>query len=274
MWSVRNMIRTILAIFLSALLWGPVAEAAWPCDRATADGEHPFVVSFPHTGTTLLSGFDFSIPGDHHIRTLSIWPDGQNLNLNFTDQSGHDYCYNVLHFDITDPRISSGFATGSQNNARCTAPPHGTCTVQLNKPAGDFVFVLNGFHLGYVNTDHHIKNVEIHEDNGQLAVTYADQNGDDPFVWNVQYAYVPRDLFSQVSALGEGAPMRGDVELTGAIPAGKAVLRGFSFKFNNDDHHLQRITVMPDTTGFLRISYRDQNADDSYKWLYEWALLR
>ena len=107
--------------------------------------------------------------------------------------SDDDYCYNVTHFDISDARIRQ--VTRGRDVCR------GTCTVRLDKPAGDFVFVLIGYQLQFYGDDNHIKEIKMLENNGDFTVAYRDQELNDPtdtFIWDLQYAYVPRDRFIQI----------------------------------------------------------------------------
>lgn len=200
------------------------------------------------------------------------------MRLDFSDEdptgifSNDDYCFNVTHFDVTDARIRQV----SRGLDICDA---GSCTVQLDRPAGDFVFVLIGFQLSFRATDHHIKEVSILENNGQLTVGYHDEHFDPPedtFIWSVQYAYVPGDLFSQV---GQNSGTRAHDRVLSPVPVGKAVLRGFKFVYqtyftSGGDHHLQQIGVRPNTTGTAFITYRDENGDDGFDWEYRWAILK
>ena len=202
------------------------------------------------------------------------------MRLDFSDDDpsgglfGHDdnYCFNVTHFDVSDARIRQV----TRGLDICDAAQ---CTVPLDRPNGDFVFVLIGFQFQYHEHDNHIKQVAIHEDSGQLTVSFHDQQfsaPDDTFLWSVQYAYVPGDRFSQV---GQLSGTRAHDRVIGTIPAGKAVLRGFSFTYqpyftSGNDHHLQQIGVRPNTTGSVFLTYRDENGDDGFDWDYRWAIIK
>ncbi len=231
---------------------------------------------FAPIGSPLLSRFGFAFnPGeDHHIQQILIYPGlpPGMIRLGFTDQepdNGDDnYCYNVTHFDISDTRVS-------QVTKADICSDSGGCTAQLDKPAGDFVFVLIGFQLSFrAPYDHHIKDVAILENNGLLTVAYNDKHFDpteDTFIWTVLYAYVPRDRFTDV---GELSGTDANDRVLATMPSGKAVLRGFRFSFTGDDHHIQQISVRPNTGGTAFISYRDVNRDDKFDWDYRWAILR
>jgi hypothetical protein len=194
------------------------------------------------------------------------------MRLDFSDKEadkGDDnYCFNVTHIDVADGRIRQA----TRNLDICSEG--GTCTVQLEKPAGDFLFVLIGFQLSFrAPYDHHLKEVAILENNGALTISFKDVHFDpaeDTILWSLQYAYVPRDLFSDVGELsGSGAHDR----VLGQMPAGQAVLRGFRFNFTNGDHHIQQISVRPNASGTAFLTYRDVNGDDPFDFEYRWAIL-
>ena len=154
---------------------------------------------------------------------------------------------------------------------------HGSLVDVPFVPTGTPLLSRFGFALN--QGDNHIKQVAIHEDNGQLTVSFHDQQfsaPDDTFLWSVQYAYVPGDRFSQV---GELSGTRAHDRVIATIPTGKAVLRGFSFTYqpyftSGNDHHLQQIGVRPNTTGSAFLTYRDDNGDDGFDWDYRWAIIK
>jgi hypothetical protein len=256
------MFKVILAIatVLSVLVCTPVAaQEVNGCVDIDKNNGSVFDVPFVPTGTPLLSrfGFDLSHGRDNHIKSIIVWPGlpPGMMRLDFSDDnpfahltSNDDYCFNVTHFGIIDFRIRHVI----RGVDVCDQPQ---CTVQLDRPAGDFVFVLIGFHFQFHEHDNHIKQIAISENNGQLTVAFhdrkCDSGADDTFIWSVQYAYVPQDRFSQVGQLS-GTRARDTVIET--IPVGKAVLRGFSFTYqpfftSGDDHHLKQISVRPNQGG-------------------------
>jgi hypothetical protein len=139
----------------------------------------------------------------------------------------------------------------------------------------DFVFVLVGFQLSFRGGfDHHIREIGILEDNGLLTVSFGDKYFDpseDTFLFSVKFAWVPRDVFSDI---GESSETRSRDEVNRTIPEGRAVLRGFRFEFKSEDHHLKKIGVLPTTGGTVTISYRDKNGDDGFDWQYRWGILK
>ncbi|TGQ35687.1 hypothetical protein [Mesorhizobium sp. M00.F.Ca.ET.216.01.1.1] len=250
------------------------------------NGSSLFDVPFAPNGIPLLSRFAFELAdGDNHLKQILISPDlppgkmrldfsdGNPKNLPFIDDDD-DYFFNVTHFGIKDSRAQQF----TRSLDICSE--QGKCTVQLDRPPGDFIFVLIGFQLSFRdNIDHHIREVGILEDDGMLTVSFNDQHfdpSDDAFLWSVQFAYVPRDRFSQI---GESTETRAKNEVSSIIPAGMAVLRGFRFEYKDyftdgKDHHLKKIGVLPTTAGTALISYRDTNGDDGFDWQYRWAIIK
>lgn len=144
------------------------------------------------------------------------------------------------------------------------------CSVPLERPTGDFVFVLIGFQLQYHGTDHHIKRVRVLEWDGNLKIRFRDNHDDPPPVseYSVQYAYVPSSLFVELGS-SSGTNNRADGT---DIPAGPAVIRGFSLEYPHDDHHLRRIGVLAGD-GRLEVRYADWNGDDIFDWYVDWGIL-
>jgi hypothetical protein len=250
------------------------------------DGSSLFDAHFAPVGTPLLSRFAFELDGDkdNHLKQILIAPfPQQKMRLDFSDKDANnlpffddddDYFFNVTHFDILDSRVQRF----TRSLDICSE--QGICTVQLNKPAGDFVFVLIGFQLSFRNNfDHHINEVKIMEDDGMLTVAFNDKHFDpseDTFLWSLDFAYVPRDQFVEI---GESSAVKSKDEVPISIPQGRAVLRGFRFKFqphftDGNDHHLKKIGILPTTAGTALISYRDKNGDDGYDWIYRWGILK
>jgi len=258
------------------------------------NGSALFDVPFSPNGIPLLSRFAFELAdGDNHLQQILIdpgLPPGK-MRIGFHDKDANnlpiiddddDYFFNITHFDITDPRVQvltrslDICSTGQQQDGRVL----GKCTVQLDRPPGDVVFVLVGFQLSFrADKDHHIRQVGILEDDGLLTVAFGDEHfdpSDDTFLFSVKFAWVPRDRFSEI---GESSETHSRDEVSRAIPVGRAVLRGFRFEFKHyftgdEDHHLKKIGVLPNTAGTVLISYRDDNGDDGFDWQYRWGILK
>jgi hypothetical protein len=223
--------------------------------------------SFSHTGVPLLSSFRFNFQDDdHHIQQILIYPDFEpdKMRLGYQDKNGDDdYEYRVVHQIVDTPgilRFSRGLDICSEIE----------CSVPIERPTGDFVFVLVGFQLQYHGTDHHIKRVRVLEWDGNLKIRFRDNNDDPPPVseWSVQYAYVPSSLFAELGSSSGGAAGADGTD----IPAGPSVIRGFAFDYPHDDHHLKEIQVSTGD-GRLEVTYADHNGDDSFDWYVDWGIL-
>lgn len=236
----------------------------------------------PHVGILLLDSFDFQFTKnqnlrssvDHHLTQILVAPDfgtRGKLRLGFHDKNSDDeYFFRVSHYSVTDLRIQQV----TRNLDICS--DRGKCTVNLSKPEGDFVFVLVGFQLSFRGTDHHIDEVGILEDDGNLTVFFNDKNDDDIFIWSIQFAWVPRNLFSE---LGESSGTRERRGATRTIHRGRSVISGFKLNFephftSGGDHHIRAISVLTPDDGRVEVLYADKNGDDGFDWQVKWAILR
>jgi hypothetical protein len=216
-------------------------------------------------GAPLLGRFQYHFTnGDHHIRQVAAMPLPQQsaVEVTFADENGDDnYGYRVSH-ERVDP---TGIVPGSFHGT-CA----GTCTVPLfTRPAGDVVFVLSGFRFGFDNGDHHLDMIGVAESGSRLTVQYKDTNGDDPFTYDVSYAWVPR---SRLGSLGENI---NTVHAAGSTVspafAGEKVIRGF-FLDNTaggdaGDNHIRDLGIVANANSF-DVQYSDDNAADSADWRY------
>ena len=99
------------------------------------------------------------------------------IRLDFSDDdpfggfftSNDDYCFNVTHVDLVDARIRQV----TRGLDICDAPQ---CTVPLDRPNEDFVFVLIGFQFSFREHDNHIKEIAILENNGHLPSLFMTGN--------------------------------------------------------------------------------------------------
>jgi hypothetical protein len=228
---------------------------------------------YSHTGTLLLDTFDFLFEdSDHHLTQILIAPDfstNGNLRLGYHDQNlDDDYFYRIRHEIVNDLRVQRF----TRSLDICDG---GSCTISLSKPAGDFVFVLTGFQLSYQSgIDHHVDEVGLLENNGNLTVYLNDENDDDLFLYSLQWAWVPRDLFS---TLGTSSGTRERGFASRSITPGRSVIRGFRFNFqpyftSGDDHHIKRISVYTQNNA-VDVDFHDVNADDGFDWEVRWGIL-
>jgi hypothetical protein len=162
----------LLSIVLASLIVSSDALA-----QSTSGFESGFTdVPYGHSGTQLLRLFYFRYSDtDHHLRAIGISPDqprAQRLGIIYQDINGDDeYFYNISHDDFARSGISS-YTYGDV----C----RGSCTRAISRPAGDYVFVLRGFYIYFNGDDHHIDQISIMENSGNLTVAYNDKNDDIP----------------------------------------------------------------------------------------------
>ncbi|GLZ36046.1 hypothetical protein Lesp02_82330 [Lentzea sp. NBRC 105346] len=226
------------------------------------------------TGAPLLTAFRyFFIDSDHHIRKIAAVPLPQQsaVEVAFADENGDDrYSYGVAHQWVDPTGITQHSLHGG-----CA----GRCSVQLfTRPPGNFEFVLTGFRVTFENGDHHLDELGITESGGVLTTVYKDENGDDPFTYDVGYAWVPTTRLAAVDEVGGLVHAKGSV-VRDAIQGDK-VIRGF-FVDNSatggqgKDNHIRDLGV---STGQFNIfvNYGDDNPADSADWRYrvKYAVLR
>lgn len=237
-------------------------------------------LSYPHANTQLLDSFFFQyVEGtnlgsqvDHHLTQILFLPDFTRgkVRIGFHDKNSDDrYYYKLSHVEVNDPRVR-------QYTRSLDICNRGKCTVTVERPAGDYVFVLVGLQLAYRGVDHHVDEIGITENNGAITVFFNDDNDDDLFVWSAKYAYVPADLFSSRNVTSGTRARRGTRR---TIPAGKSVIRGFKFNFepyftSGGDHHLRSVGVLTHDDGRLEVWYNDKNEDDGFDWEVHWGILR
>lgn len=230
------------------------------------------------TGDLLLRSFDFMYQSeDHHLGGIvapTEFPSGNNLRVGFYDQNrDDDSFFRVSHQDAVD----GGIVRVDRSLDLCVTTT-GRCTVSIadTRPPGNVVFVLTGFEISYQSgIDHHLDEIGLLENAGQLTVIYNDASDNKAFLWRVQFAWVPADLF-----IGQGT-VSGTMETDGAerttpVP-GKGVIRGFQFNFepyftDGEDHHIKRIAVYM-LNDRVSVLYHDKNADDGYDWQVRWGRL-
>ena len=257
----RSMLTTAMLLGLTATAMAQTPKVV-SLESGTVTKQDTLSAKF--NGTALLQAFKLRYTrDDHHIRTLGVLPGRNRVTALFADKNGDDaFQWSARFVTLNHPGIVLGEVSGELEL--------GSATRLLDKPAGDFLFVLRGFkfnygqnRVGYGGKDHHIDEIGITEFDGKLDVRFNDKNDDDPFTYHVKYAYIPKHLMTggiavlSGSSIGEGAA-RGSSK---GIP----VLQGFRFNFDKSDHHLRQIGV--DARGpNLAVSFFDKNKDDRFRW--------
>ena len=221
----------------------------------------------------LLDHFYFrDVSGDQHLYRVEALPLFQLMFIDFSDEDPQEqFEYRVAHSRVAP----TGMIRGSYRQEFCV----GKCIQEITKPAGDYVFVLEGFSFAFVGgDDHHIDEIGVLENEGVLTAYYNDQNDDDEFEVSVEYWWVPRSMLSDITAVSASR-----VQDTGTarrtIAAGTKVIRGFHVdnlaSGGGGDNHIKRFGLLTNSTT-VDIYYGDQNPADSADWsyLFRYATLR
>ncbi len=226
----------------------------------------------PHTGVSLLRSFYFRfLNGDHHLGAITVGPERPDFGqttLIFKDDNGDDpYTYHTQHAPVNP----SGMVIGNFGQEIC----RGICTFPINRPAGDYIFVLRGFAFSWIGNDHHLQHIGIYEQSGNLTVAFHDQSltdsNSDNYLVSVQYAYVPRSRLASMGTV-EGWEVPGGVQQQ-PIPPGTSVIRGFDVAFTSADHHIEELGFVQEGTGSVDAYFNDGNNDDSFNWAVDWGIL-
>jgi hypothetical protein len=231
-----------------------------------------------------LSGFElnFQAAGDHTLQSFAVMPDADRIKLSFRDKDGGElfqYTGNYVRIPTKPPQT-----------ARLQGCYRLSCDVPIAKPAAGEQFVLLGFSMKRTPGDGNIREIGVRPDpaNGRVAVVFRD-NGNNAlgqqtnmtknFDIEVRYAYAAGNLFAGQGTLTtrrtNGAP-RGSVKSPNHT--GRAVLQGFSLRFDNGDHHIHDVGIR--NTGSAAapvefdIVFNDQNTDDPWTALVDYAALK
>ena len=213
-----------------------------------------------------------------------------SVNLSFHDRNKDDkYSYGIEHTSFYDPWYDQykHIARGSVSHK--SGRKYGR--VYLNKPRGDYVFVLIGFDIERArrNVDNHVKRIAVYERRGYLYVHFNDKSfssSKDDFSFEVRYAWVPGNLFTVKNGNRSWIKRKPSDSSSAILPLSwgrMPVINGFDFSYLYGDHHIKSIGV--ETTpryrngsrqrdGYLHFWFHDKNGDDDYRWKVNYAVLR
>ncbi len=234
-------------------------------EEVSGSGSGTVVRSFTPLGVPLLDGFEYHFTnGDHPLQRVADMPLPQQsaIEVSLADKNGGDnFTYRIAH-DMVD-------RTGIQE-----ASVHGVCTGQcdvlLARPAGDVFFVLTGFRFAFDNGEHPLNKIMAVESGGRLSTSFRDQNGDDPYTYDVSYAWVPRSRLDVVNARTSGTVhARGVTTIPAA--AQEKVIRGFLMQSQGSgaaaDDNIRDLGIVARAQSF-DIFFGDRNPADSADWSY------
>ena len=241
------------------------------------------LTSAPDTPLTPLAGLSaFHIGyqgGDHMFRRSQLLLEGALVRAAFTDRNDDDY----WAIDATWINFTGGQSGSVSGRGGGRQPLH------LAIPAGppNSTFVLRGFSFERdPGTDANLKQMAIGlEPSGDsIEVMLSDNEGADfrlgqrgarnlgrdgrQYDVTVQYAWIPNSL---VASSGIVTGSVGNREAA-SIPAGAALISGFSFQFLNGDHHIWKIDV--DTANGGMGQFQDNNTDDPMHWQINYVSLK
>ncbi len=128
-----------------------------------------------------LRGFRFYYRGgDHHMNQLGIIPEANGVRTFFNDQNSDDPYVVYVDYAWLPPAMveSTGVVTGADDGG-------GVQRSVTNASRS----VIRGFKMDYLNGgDHHVREVGVLTRATDFQVYYGDNNGDDDFSYEVDYA--------------------------------------------------------------------------------------
>jgi hypothetical protein len=226
-------------------------------------------IGLTQNGAPLLQSYYFRFTDkDHHFGGIEVRPNIPAINkasLGYSDKNGDDkYSYKVTfapYFGEIIRRTTTEFGK------------KGSFTFAVKRPdnPANYVFVIRGFYLQYRGGDHHIEEFGIEENGGQVTVTLNDKNNDDPFRIDLDYAFIPKQRFSEIN-VRSGRNAKGGQRAS--IGSGVGVIRGFRFKFTNGDHHIKESGIVMNGAGRLEVYFSDKNQDDPFNWNVRYGIVK
>lgn len=235
-------------------------------------------------------GFDKGGAGgrqvDNHLNSLMVIPGGEsedaspNADLPVTNVPEGRIALICQDDDADDPKdryfykvaheVESGAIDRfSIRDVGCVGKCERTLPFPQGMPSIDRgIFALVGFKLFYTGgRDHHVDEIAVFEEDGELTVKFNDRNDDDTFGYEVQYTWI--SPVGQNVHLGEASGLATGAERR-LLPEGVKVIRGFEFDFSSDDNHLREIGVLTSQDN-LEVYYGDKGGDDQFRWNVRWA---
>jgi len=226
------------------------------------------------TGTIpSLIGFDIGwTRHDHHVKWLAIGPNttapldsGDYLvGLRDQDSSGHGISGTIKFEDFRDVAEHRQVSASGLRGEQRLRIPH------LNS---DQEFVLTGFLFEYESSDHHLLHIKLRQmaHNDHIYVNFSDNDAIERYVVSIKYAVIPSLMLAHRTVYMESRSHPRSEERVSRTP-GMALLQSFEFRFQNGDHHLQRVSLDLDDDAVLA-RFRDHDGNDPFTWMTEFAIL-
>ena len=247
----------------------------------------------------LMRGFDLRyLNGDHHIDTIEVLPDSDgDLGITFDDRNGDDPMQYLV--SLTKVQLA-GVISPPTLSRTCSG---GTCTFPLQAPPNsNYIFFLRGFRLTFLpeevgfpfpgncnifaGCDHHLSIVGIKLASGNnIAVTYKDRNGDDDYLVNIAYSYVPRSLVQRLTTVNGTVGDTGtDHKNLRGGNSGAVAIRGFRIGYvpvftggfpptTLPDNHILRFRYQLTSTG-VDVAFHDNDPSTDWQYQLDFATFR
>ncbi len=244
----------------------------------------------------LMRGFNFRyLKDDHHIGTVGVFPKTDtSLGISFRDRNGDD----PIEYEVSLTKVTLAGAISPLTLSRTCKG--GTCTFPLQPPPNrDYIFVLRGFWLtflpddegvfpfpdscsAFTGCDHHLSVVGIEPGDGNIAVTYQDQNGDDDYAVNIYYSYVPRSLV-QGFGIANGTVDNAGTDHKNIDTSGTVAITGFRIGYvpvpinggpttRLPDNHILEFGYNIPRDGGIDVTFGDNKPDT--KWEHKLTFVR
>lgn len=146
----------------------------------------------------VITGFSFFFPaGDHHLRRVGLWEEGDGVHVHFADEDAGDpddvflfeleYVYLPAAMIAKLGHASGNGAKGGERQPVDVCPAAGPIVVR----GFDFEFQPHSCSLFFTCQDQHIREIGVLTPGNNIEVYYADKNPDsagDKFNWGVDWA--------------------------------------------------------------------------------------
>jgi hypothetical protein len=292
LWAAAAMVLAVTLIGTAGLAQAASERRESLSDIAT--GRETRLISLLPGEVLFMRGFDFRyLNGDHHINIIEVRPKTDtSLAITFGDRNLDD----PMEYEASLTKVTlPGVISPPPLQRSCTG---GTCTFPLQPPPNrDYIFVLRGFQLNFLEEDggfpspgtcnqffcdHHLSVVGIEPGDGNIAVTYQDQNGDDDYAVTIDYSYVPRSLVQgfgiSTGTVGDAGTDHKNIDTSGTV-----AITGFRIGYvpvpigsgpttRLPDNHILKFGYNILRDGGIDVTFGDNKPDT--KWEYRLTFAR
>jgi hypothetical protein len=220
-----------------------------------------------------LIGFDIGwTRDDHNVKWLSIGPNTTSpldsgdylVGLRDQDSSGRRISGTIKFEDLRDVAEHREVSASGLRGEQRLRIPHLSSAEE---------FVLTGFLFEYESSDHHLLHIKLRQmaHNDYIYVNFGDNDGAARYVVLIKYAVLPSSILARSTVYMESGSHVRSEDRVSRTP-GIALLQSFEFRFQDSDHHLQRISLDLNDDAVLA-RFRDQDGNDPFTWMTEFAIL-